>query len=149
MGRAQYNVLVLPFRQTTGKLEVAVLHRSDAEMWQFVAGGGEDDESPAETARREASEEAAIDEPPSAWIELDAMCTVPRWAFPTAPWPDDVYVVPEYCFAVEVGGHDIVLSREHDRYEWLEYEPACRRLTWDSNRTALWELTQRLQRQDR
>jgi dATP pyrophosphohydrolase len=46
MPRAPFNVLVLPYRLRGDVFEFAVFHRSTVEMWQFVAGGGEDDESP-------------------------------------------------------------------------------------------------------
>ena len=52
--RAPFQILVIPFRRTAAGLEFAVLRRSDADYWQFVAGGGEDDETPLQAARREA-----------------------------------------------------------------------------------------------
>ena len=147
MPRARYNVLVLPFRGAPGAREYAVFHRSDGEMWQFIAGGGEDDETPLEAARREAFEEGGIEIDTAAWIRLDAVASIPRTAFPGAGWPADVYVVPEHCFGIDIGDHDLVLSAEHDRCVWLDYEAATARLTWDSNRTALWELHERLRHQ--
>ena len=30
--------------------------------------------------------------------------------------------------------------------EWLTYEEAIKKLTWDSNKNALWELNERLKR---
>jgi dATP pyrophosphohydrolase len=147
MPRAPLQVLVIPFRRCgDGRHEFAVLRRADGPMWQFVAGGGEDDEAPAEAARREAREEAGIPDGVP-WLPLDSIATVPRSAFPGGThWPDDVYVVPEHCFAVDVSGHDLRLSNEHDAIEWLDYEQARRRLTWQSNRNALWELRERLRR---
>jgi broad specificity phosphatase PhoE len=41
----------------------------------------------------------------------------------------------------------ITLSREHTDYRWVAYAEAARLLRWDSNRTALWELNERLTRQ--
>ena len=38
----------------------------------------------------------------------------------------------------------LVESHEHDQVEWLDYGEARGKLTWDSNRTALWELGERL-----
>lgn len=38
----------------------AIFSRSDAGYWQGVAGGGEDDETPIQAARRELAEEAGI-----------------------------------------------------------------------------------------
>jgi dihydroneopterin triphosphate diphosphatase len=150
MARAQFNILVLPYRLGIGaRQEFAVLHRRESNMWQFVAGGGEDNERPFATAQREAFEEIGISVPEAAWIRLDATASIPRTAFPGASWPDSVYVIPEYCFAVEVGTADLKLSHEHDRVDWLDYERASSRLTWDSNRVALWELQYRLARNAR
>jgi len=143
MARAPFNVLVLPHRAHDGVHEFAVFSRADVEMWQFIAGGGEDGEDAAQAARREAFEEGGI-ESRSGWIALDSRASIPRTAYPTAPWPESVFVIPEFCFAVDIGDFDIRLSEEHERFEWLLYEAARERLTWDSNRIALWELRERL-----
>ena len=80
-------------------------------------------------------------------MRLDSLATVPRSAFPGGGhWPSDLYVVPEHCFAVDVSGHDLVLSAEHDSIEWLGYEEVRQRLTWQSNQNALSELRERLRR---
>ena len=145
MARAPFNTLVLPYRLRGGRYEFAVLHRSRPTMWQFIAGGGEDAETPLMAAQREAKEEGGIMET-GRWIHLDSRASIPRDAFPRATWPDSVLVVPEYCFAVDVDVAVLRLSPEHDQYDWLEYEEARERLTWDSNRVALWELRERLAR---
>jgi len=115
-------------------------------MWQFVAGGGEGAEDPLTAAYRETLEEAGITLDPDSWMPLDSIASVPRTAFPGAPWPDSVFVIPQHPFAVNVCTHPIQLSKEHDSFEWLGYEEAFERLTWDSNRVALWELSERLKR---
>jgi len=58
--REPFQILVLPYKKTTSVLEYAILRRSDAKYWQFVAGGGEDKEKPLETAKRETEEEIGI-----------------------------------------------------------------------------------------
>ena len=61
MGRAPFQVLVLLFRRTqSAGIEYAVFRRSDDCVWQGIAGGGEDDETALEAARREAHEEGGI-----------------------------------------------------------------------------------------
>jgi dATP pyrophosphohydrolase len=42
----------------------------------------------------------------------------------------------------------IAISREPTAYRWLSYEEAVKLLRWDSNKTALWELNERLRRGD-
>ena len=143
MARAPFNVLVIPYRLGGDRHEYAIFHRADSPMWQFIAGGGDDDERPEDTARREALEEAGISHGVF-WMRLDSTASVPRTAFPGAPWPDSVYVIPEYSFAVDVNDFEMRLSEEHDKMEWLDYDEARDKLTWDSNRTAMWELRERL-----
>lgn len=149
--RAPFQVLIIPFRRTSAAgPEFAVLRRRDADAgarharWQFVAGGGEDAESPLQAARRETQEEigVATDAP---FLALDSMATVPKHHFAAAAaWGPDLYVIPEYCFAVDVGDCSLTLSAEHVDLRWVSYEEACTLLRWDSNRNALWELKERL-----
>lgn len=145
-GPPPFNVLVLPYRRQAAGIEYAVFYRPCPEMWQFIAGGGEDDENPEAAARREAAEEGGI-KGNLPWMSLDSCASVPRTAFPFATWPDTVFVIPEYCFAVDVRHTEIQLSEEHSAFAWLSYNAARNCLTWDSNKVALWELQERLQRQ--
>ncbi len=145
MARQPLQVIVIPFKESESVgYRFAVFHRADNSMWQFIAGGAEDDETTEQAARREAEEEAGI--PKGArFFRLDSRASVPRTAFPpTEHWPRDIFVVPEYSFAVEVIGQELELSDEHDKVSWLSFKEATRRLTWESNRVALWELNERL-----
>lgn len=143
MPRAPLQVLVLPWRRRTTSIEVAVLHRADYDVWQFVSGGGETGESIETAARREGYEEAGIplDAP---YLRLDSTATVPAcWFRAWARWPDDVLVVPEHAFAVEVA-RELVLSSEHRALRWCSVADAMNLLRFDSNKHALWELHERL-----
>ena len=145
MARQPLQVIVIPFRKSENVgYQFAVFHRADDSMWQFIAGGAEDAETAEQTARREAAEEAGI--PKGArFFRLDSRASVPKTAFsPTDHWPKDLFVVPEYSFAVDVSGQSLDLSHEHDKVRWLSFKEAMRLLTWESNRTALWELNERL-----
>jgi len=62
----------------------------------------------------------------------------------SALWGDALYVIPEYSFGVDCTGQHIVLSDEHLELQWLPFSEARERLTYDSNRTALWELNQKI-----
>ncbi|MEM6990145.1 MAG: NUDIX pyrophosphatase [Myxococcota bacterium] len=143
MARAPFQVLVLPYRTLSHGIEVAVFRRADYDLWQFVSGGGEDDESPKAAALREAREEAGI--APSSVMPLDATTMIPGcWFKAWASWPDDVLLIPEHAFAFDVGGHDVQLSGEHLEYAWCSVADAMERLRFDSNKNALWELNERL-----
>lgn len=149
MSRAPIQILVLPFRKNPkGNYEFAVFRRSDAGFWQGIAGGGEDSESPLKTAIREAFEEAGIPSN-SKFYSLQFKGNVPVNAFAARKhWSKDLYVVPEYYFAVDCNGIEIVLSSEHTEFKWVSYYEALKLLKWDSNKTALWELNERLMNND-
>ncbi|MCH5287739.1 MAG: NUDIX pyrophosphatase [Christensenellaceae bacterium] len=145
--RAPMQVLILPFTQTPDGLRVGVLHRSDMDAWQFISGGAEDDETPVQAARRECREEANLSADAPLYA-LDSRATVPSGIFrkDCARWGERCFVVPEYAFAIEARPEQIVLSHEHIAIEWLDEASAAARLTYDSNRTALWELAERIRR---
>ena len=147
MARAKYQVLVLPYRKTGDGVRYCLFRRSDMERcWQFVAGGGEDeDETPAVSARREAFEEAGIpfDAP---FARLETVSSISTEHFPKARlhWGKHCLVIPEYCFAVELSHKSIRLSDEHTCSEWVDYATAMERLQYDSNKVALWELDNKI-----
>ena len=142
--RAPFQILAIPYRRVGSKLYYCVFHRADIDQWQFIAGGGEDSETPEEAAEREIREESGVTA--SGLIRLRSVCSIPTDIFPKrhrANWPPDTYVVPEYAFGFRCPD-DICLSREHLECVWLEYGEARAKLKWDSNRTALYELDCRL-----
>lgn len=147
MARAPFQIIVIPYRiNLTKQLQFLVFKRADLNIWQWIAGGGEDQETPAQTARREAHEEAGILHD-AQLIHLDSRASIPVICFSDHQlWDKNLYVIPEYSFGIEVKSGTIRLSDEHSQCEWLDYEPAQHRLKWDNNRTALWELNQRLSR---
>ena len=143
--RAPYQILAIPYRTMKGIREFCVFHRADFDQWQFIAGGGENDESPVKAAKREISEESGVIA--DNIIELKSMCYIPTDIFPNIylyNWPEDTYVVPEYAFGFECA-EEIKLSHEHTECVWLTYEDAYAKLKWDTNRTALYELNRRLE----
>jgi dATP pyrophosphohydrolase len=150
MARVPLQVLVLPYRYAAGgAIEYAVLRRRDHSdaCWQGVAGGVEEGESVEEAARREMREEAGI--PLDALLlPLDSRASVPAVEFRDRDlWAPDVYVVTEHAFGVRIeDGQSIVLSGDHVEYRWVRYREAAALLRWDGNRTALWELNERLSR---
>lgn len=145
MTRAPFQILVLPYRKNPdGEFEFALFKRADTGFWQGIAGGGEDDETPLQAARRETREETGIDS--DRFIRLDTTDSVPVSEFRDSQfWGEDIYVIPQHFFGLEVKSKAITLSKEHADFGWLTYEESRKRLHFDGNRTALWELHQRLQ----
>jgi dATP pyrophosphohydrolase len=126
------------------QFEFALLLRADEGFWQGIAGGGEDNETPLEAAKRETLEEAGIGSS-AKFLRLDTMESVPVTTLKDSPlWGEDVYVVPQYCFGVDGSDLEIMISHEHSAFGWFTYDQAIQLLKFDGNKTALWELNQRL-----
>ncbi len=146
MARARYQVLVIPYYIEGGAARFCVFRRRDVGVWQFIAGGGEsEDSSILESAKREAFEEAGISVTED-YFKLDTCCSIPACCFKDGEtmWGRDCLVIPEYAFAVRVESTSLRVSPEHTESAWLTYEDAHAVLQWDSNRTALWELNRRI-----
>lgn len=141
--RAPFQVLAIPYRLKPN-LQYCVLHRSDIDQYQFVAGGGEDGEKPIEAATREIYEETSVKTVNI--VPLISMAYIPANVISKIHrdlWPADTMVIPEYTFGFECDS-EIKLSSEHTGLEWMTYDVAITKLTWDSNKTALYELNCRL-----
>lgn len=146
MARAPFQVLIIPFRRVPGQdaPEVAILLREDLGVWQFAAGGGEDGETPAQAAAREAGEELGLTRPVPLY-PLQTTGSIPASSFrDRAHWPAGTYVIPEHAFALDITGLDITMSGGHTDLKWLGPKAAAAELRFDTNKTALGELTERL-----
>ena len=146
MARAKYQVLVLPYKRQENEILYCIFKRSDMDVWQFIAGGGEDeDASPLISAKREAYEEAHIPFE-SQYAALETTCSISTECFKNARtlWGETCLVIPEHCFAVEIADAGIKISDEHTDFEWVDYQTAVRRLKYDSNKVALWELDNKI-----
>ena len=143
--RAPFQVLVLPFRiGNNQEMEFAVFRRQDNSIWQGIAGGGEDDESPLQAAVREAQEEAGIPNTQD-FFALDTRASIPKYHFKGhETWPLNIFVIHEYIFAVDCNKLNLAISKEHSEVQWLSFEQAFMLVKWDSNKTALWELYTRI-----
>lgn len=140
--RAPFQVLVFPFIKEKGKFYYAIFKRKDMNIWQGIAGGGEGSEKPFEAAKRETCEEASIDEK-SSYIRLSSMTTIPAENIHGLIW-GDIVMVPEFAFGVEVKSKNLKTSAEHTEYRWFSCEEAIKKLKYDSNKSAVWELNYRL-----
>ena len=147
MARAKYQVLVLHYKKQDDKILYCIFKRSDMDAWQFIAGGGEDeDATPLASAKREAYEEAHIS-CEGKYTTLETTCSISTECFQKArlTWGETCLVIPEYCFAVEITDtKNMVISNEHTSYEWVDYQTAIQRLKYDSNKVALWELDNKI-----
>ena len=146
MPRAPFQVLIIPFRRAVDSLQYCIFERTQPKgQMQFIAGGGEDDESPIQAAARECFEEARIKG--EKLVELTSSCHIPSSIFSREQreaWGREVLVIPEYSFGMEIVSERITLSDEHTAHSWVSYEQALSLLKWDSNKTALYELDSKI-----
>ena len=142
--RAPFQILAIPYK-TKPELQYCVFYRNSSDQCQFVAGGGENNESPTNAAVREIKEETSIEI--KHIIKLNSMAYIPVNVIPKQyrkQWDKNTFVIPEYTFGFECNS-EINISHEHFKFEWLKYSDAIKKLTWDSNKTALFELNCLLQ----
>lgn len=150
MTRQPRNVVVYPFVRLESSPLFLLLRRSDNGVWQGVAGGVEGVESASDAALRELQEELCLPAP-CAVVPLTMFSGVRRTEFRAhLVWPADIYIVEKYFFASEFSrqGMSIQLSGEHTDFEWLGFDSAHERLAYTDERTALWELNERIRLSD-
>lgn len=132
----------IPYRIVNDDIEVLIGKRSDDGNWQAISGGGEDDEEPLIAAKRELCEEAGVTG--RSWIALDSKCMLPKVFYADhVHWDDNLYVIPEHSFTTNVI-EECKKSDEHAELRWVDVDTANNLLKYDSNKTALWEVTQRV-----
>jgi dATP pyrophosphohydrolase len=144
--RQPHQILAFPYKKDeTGQYLYGIFCRSGKkERWQGIAGGVEEGETYLEACKREANEEAGISYDANV-IELKSISTMPVVNVTKEfIWGEDVYLIYEHCFGIDASKENITLSHEHTKVEWLTFDEAKKRLTWDSNRNALWELNWKL-----
>lgn len=137
---------MLPYKKVDGKILYCIFKRSDIDVWQFIAGGGEEEDAALlVSAKREAKEEANIFDTEK-YSALETQCSISTECFKKARlmWGETCLVIPEYSFAVEITDSEIMISTEHTEFEWTDYNTAVQKLKYDSNKVALWELDNKI-----
>jgi len=139
------SVLVIVY---TAQLHVLLLERADfPEHWQSVTGSCDEDESLADTARRELLEETGIEADryggPVDWHLEQQYEIFPQWRHRYLP---GTTMNTEHVFSLDVGEPvPVRLSvREHLRHVWLPWEAAAARCFSWSNRDAILALPERV-----
>lgn len=144
--RLPKQVLIIPYRMKDGNIEYCIFKRRDLKIWQFIAGGAEDyDEDIIASAKRELFEETTIKDIELEQLEITTKIPVVN-VVKDFMWGENVFYLEEFAFAVSIDGKEIVLSHEHEEYKWVDYNEARAELRYDSNKSALWELNEKLKR---
>ena len=98
--------------------------------WDFIKGKMEHDETPHETARREAGEETGITD-----IEfIDGFEESVEYEF---RFNNDLIQKTVVFFLAKTNISKISLSHEHRDFVWLEYEDAMKKVTFDNAKKIL------------
>lgn len=145
MMREPYRILSIPYRIVDGTQLFCIFRRADSSYWQFIAGGGENGETPIKAAIRETIEEIGVN--PKNIKQLSCIAYVPSKVIAESKrlhWEKNTFVIPEYSFAFECDKEPI-LSNEHTEYKWLTYDEARKLLKWDSNKVAMYEIKCKLE----
>ena len=145
--RLPKQVLIIPYRIINSQIEYCIFRRKDRKVWQWIAGGMEDfDKDINSAAERELFEETGIKENINI-IELEGFTKIPVVNIVKEfKWGDNVYYADEYSFAVNISDKQIKISEEHSEYKWVSYDEARNLLKYDSNKSALWELNEKIRR---
>jgi len=128
--RKPFQVLIIPFIREKGKYYYAVFRRKDLNIWQFIAGGGEDNETPIETVKREAYEEVEINRK-SHYVRLASICAIPVVNIRGLESGKEIIMIPEFSFAVKLFSKKLKISNAHSQYLWLNCENAIKKLRYD------------------
>ena len=110
-----------------------LLHRSKEEriypdIWQFVSGSIEENESAVDAALRELSEETGL-KPKAFWV-------VPHISMFYDPGYDTVNLCPLFAVQSEAGSNPR-LSAEHYEFGWFSFQESIKKLVWPSQRQGL------------
>jgi len=133
----------------TPALDVLLLERADRPgFWQSVTGSQDEDETLAETARREIAEETGLDAQAyelADWNITNQYEIYAHWRRRYAP---GVTHNTEHVFGLRVPRQVAIrlAPREHLRYEWLPWRAAADKVFSWSNAEAIRQLPQRAAR---
>lgn len=145
--RLPKQVLIIPYRIKDENVQFCIFKRKDLEFWQWISGGVEDfDENIYAAAKREIFEETGVDSNLEL-TQLECITKIPVVNIVKEfRWGNDIFYADEYSFSVKFDNIDIVLSDEHSLYSWMSFEEAKKLLKYDSNKSALWELNEKIKR---
>ena len=140
--RKPRNVLVFLYRYNNG-IEYCIFYRNKEKFYQGLSGGVEDNEELADTVKREVYEETGIKV--NNIMKLDTISSIPGINVSKIfNYKNNIYVVYEYVFGIKINNEKIKISDEHKEYKWVSFDEAIKLLKYDSNKTALYELNERL-----
>ena len=116
------------FRREADKIFFLVVHyHFKGDYWDLIRGKVEQGETEEQTAKREIKEETGIE------VDhfIEGFRETANWFY---RWENQDIFKEAVYFLVGTEKKEIDLSNEHVEYEWLEYEGALERLTYENSR---------------
>jgi 8-oxo-dGTP pyrophosphatase MutT (NUDIX family) len=138
------------FRITNGRREYLLMKYRNGH-WEFPRGKVEDAETELDTMRREIEEETGI----SQLRVIDGFREVMRFSYKAHGQErisrtrdkNCIYVHKKAVFyLVEAMDEDVVISHEHQKFQWLEFEEGYEKLTFQNAKTILKRAHKKLQK---
>ena len=117
-------------RDDAGSVRVLVVHRPRYDDWSFPKGGVKRDEAIEAAALREVKEETGIE-----CRIVNDLASV-RYRYKTGSGRLRPKVV-HYFLMEPVAGNPLANEDESDKVEWVDYEEAMRRLSYDHDKQLL------------
>lgn len=123
------SICAFPFRVVENRVEYLLLRRVPKKggFWQGVTGKIEKGEAPLEAAARETLEETGLKP-----IEV---LTAPYIHVYYHPKSEKTRREPTFGMRVPLG--DVILSKEHDHFQWVSFDDALKLLRWEGNKSGL------------
>jgi dihydroneopterin triphosphate diphosphatase len=132
------------FRKEDRQVEFLLLKRTAKRggFWQPVTGGVEEGETISEALKREVNEETKI----SNFIQILEKVHYFELESGSIRRVKSKDKIKEYVYGVEVSEDQTVeiCPEEHTEFKWCSYEDALGLLRWDTNKTALKKLHDRI-----
>ncbi|HCY76021.1 MAG TPA: NUDIX pyrophosphatase [Ignavibacteriales bacterium] len=120
------------FREQNGDLEFLLLKRAPYQyypnLWQMVSGKIKENETAYKTALREIEEETGLT-PEKFWVAP----TVNSFYSPDG---DYICLLPVFSAKVKFDSQ-VILSKEHTEFKWVNPEEAKKLLAWDGQRKSV------------
>lgn len=116
-------------KKVKNKLKFLILKRSNEDavypgIWQIITGRIEPGEKAYETALREIKEETGL--------IPGRLFVLPHTTSFYSPEKDSVSLIP--LFFCETNSQDVVLSKEHSKFNWLDAKKASKKLFFKSQK---------------
>lgn len=140
--RTDKKVQVIVYKEPKNlKFLILFTNQGEKSFWQGVTGGVEsEDKTMKDAAVREVFEELGIELNPD-----NLVGPLHQYRFQTSRPDTFGQEVEEFCFTAELPeGAEVVLSDEHQKYEWLDFEQALTTIAHDNPKIFLKKIKEML-----